>query len=273
MDKELKSYLRTVKITKSENTYKSYINELRHWFPNSDNVDLSYDYIAKRLDGFDCAHNVKVLRCSVLSGFITHYGYTHRLKDHEKIMNLLNSVHSKRTVPEVASHEQYTKIRSIIKEDWLRILVDLLYKNGLRISEACYIRTENFNPVDRTITILDTKNGNDYKIYLTKGLSSDIEAFIKSKPKKSMWLFDNKGKARNKTAVQDKIKAYCRAAGYENLSAHPFRHGSAVYMLENGLDVFKVKEHLHHKSIRSTERYLHMTPKQVEQVRNVFENA
>ena len=92
MDKELKSYLRTVKITKSENTYKSYINEMRHWFPNSDNVDLSYDYIAKRLDSFKCAHNVKVLRCSVLSGFITHYGYTHRLKDHEKIMNLLNSV-------------------------------------------------------------------------------------------------------------------------------------------------------------------------------------
>lgn len=273
MNKDLRSYLRTVKITKSENTYKSYRNELKNWFPDSDNVNLSYDYIAKRLESFDCAHNVKVLRCSVLLGFVTHYGYTHTLKDHERIVKLLNSIHSKRTVPEVVSHEQYTKVRSLIREDWLRIFVDLLYKNGLRISEAAHIRTENFDYEHGTITLLDTKNGNDYKIYLTNGLKEDIAQYIKSKPKKSMWLFDYKGKARNLDAVRKKIKQYCREAGYENLSPHPFRHGSAVYMLENGLDVYKVKEHLHHKSIKSTERYLHMTPKQVEQIKSIFENA
>ncbi len=273
MNKDLKKWLRYIKVTKSDNTYNSYRNEIRHWFPNSDNVDLSLDYLTKRLDSFKCKHNVKVLRCRVLAGFITYYSYTHTLKDHEQIIKLLNSVHTKQTVAKVVSHEQYTTIRSLIKEDWLKILVDLLYKNGLRISEACYILTENFNPAEGTITILDTKNSNDYKIYLTKGLVQDIQTYIKSKPKRSMWLFDYKGKARNKGAVRNKIKEYCRAAGFSFLSPHPFRHGSAVYMLENGMDLFKIKEHLHHKSIKSTERYLHMTPKQVEQVRDIFENA
>lgn len=274
MDRNLKQWLKMVKATKGENTYKAYIQAMRNWFPNSDNVNLSLDYLTKRLDGFtNVSQNTKVLRCRALSNFIAHCNAKHKLKDYEQITQLLNSVHQKQTVPEVVSHEQYRKIRDLIKEDWLRIIVDLLYKNGLRISEATYILTENFNAEAGTITLKDTKNGNDYKIYLTKGLTADIASYIKSKKRKSIWLFDYKGRARNAQAVGAKIKQYCKQAGYGELSAHPFRHGSAVFMLENGMDIYKIKEHLHHKSIKSTERYLHMTPKQIEQVTSIFENA
>lgn len=273
MQKDLKQWLKTIKATKGENTYKTYLNAIKKWFPSSDSINLTYDYLTQKLDSFDVAQNTKVLRCRALKSFITHYAYTHTLKDNEKIIKLLNSVYQKRTEPEVVSHEQYQKIRALIKEDWLRILVDLLYKNGLRISEAMYIMTDNFNEQSGTITILDTKNHDDYKIYLTKGLTKDIAAYIKSKPKQSIWLFDNKGKARDKRAVSKKIKFYCTQAGCSALTPHSFRHGSAVFMLEHGMDIYKIKEHLHHKSIRSTERYLHMTPKQVEQVTSIFEQA
>ena len=273
MNKDLKQWLKVVKATKGDNTYKAYLQAMKNWFPNSDNVDLSLDYLTKRLDSFNVAQNTKVLRCRALKGFLTHYGYNHRIKDHEAILKLINSVHQKKVVAEVVSHEQYIKIRSMIREDWLRIVVDLLYKNGLRISEATHILTENFNEADSKITLFDTKNGNDYKIYLTKGLTKDIADFIRTKKKQTVWLFDNKGKARDVKAVGVKIKNYCDEAGFEGLTAHSFRHGSAVFMLEHGMDIYKIKEHLHHKSIKSTERYLHMTPKQIEQVTSIFENA
>lgn len=273
MNKELRQFLKTVKTTKARSTYETYCNALKKWFPNSDEIDFSIEYVTNKLASFKVGQNTKVLRCSVLKNFLTYYGYNHKVPNHEKLVDLLNSVQKKQTVPEVVLHEQYKAIRELIKEPYLRLIVDLIYKNGLRISEAVYILTDNFNEAQRTITLLDTKNHNDYKIYLTKGLTQDIADFIKSKRKKSIWLFDNRGKARNKDSVGTAIKKYCRLAGYPDLHAHSFRHGSAVFMLENGVDIYKIKEHLHHRSIKSTERYLHMTPRQHEQVTSIFENA
>ena len=68
------------------------------------------------------------------------------------------------------------------------------------------------------------------------------------------------------------IKELCTKCGYPKLHCHSFRHGSATYLLDNDVNIFVIKEHLHHKSLQSTQKYLHISKKHKEQVRNIFSN-
>jgi site-specific recombinase XerD len=67
-----------------------------------------------------------------------------------------------------------------------------------------------------------------------------------------------------------RIKAHLRKhLGVENLKAHSFRHGCAVWLLTNGVDVYDVMKWLGHNRISTTEKYVDLAP--VDLARRVYD--
>ncbi len=61
--------------------------------------------------------------------------------------------------------------------------------------------------------------------------------------------------------VREYMKEVCRRIGLPQLSPHALRHSHAVHLLEAGATIKYVAERLGHSSIKTTEKYLHVTKK------------
>lgn len=61
--------------------------------------------------------------------------------------------------------------------------------------------------------------------------------------------------------VREYMKEVCKRAGLPQLSPHALRHSHAVHLLEAGAPIRYVAERLGHASIKTTEKYLHVTKK------------
>lgn len=269
MDSILETYLNNIKASKSTSTYKSYSNVFQRWFPNGKCV-FTLEYISKKLSNMRCSVNTKALRCVVLRRFLNFANNYKKIKDLPVIMELLSSISTKQTVPVVVSYEQYKQILSTCDSDKYKIAIRLMYENALRESEVLGILTDNYDSKKKTITIVDTKNGNDYLIYLTDDLNEAIKNFYNQDSK--YLLPSIRGTKIDAGNFRKYIKELCTKCGYPKLHCHSFRHGSATYLLDNDVNIFVIKEHLHHKSLQSTQKYLHISKKQKEQVRSIFSN-
>ncbi|HEY8528558.1 MAG TPA: site-specific integrase, partial [Paenibacillaceae bacterium] len=61
--------------------------------------------------------------------------------------------------------------------------------------------------------------------------------------------------------VREYMKEVCKRAGLPQLSPHALRHSHAVHLLEAGATIRYVAERLGHATIKTTEKYLHVTKK------------
>jgi len=147
------------------------------------------------------------------------------------------------------------------KERDIAIVITLL-GTGLRLTELVELNTGDVN--FGTGTVKATRKGNHERILPVNGeVMIAIKRYLKSRGKTlpSSPLFLSKRNKRIDTAsVQYLVKKYLRQARIEKsrLSPHLLRHSFAVALLRQGESIFTIKELLSHRSIRTTERYLHI---------------
>jgi integrase/recombinase XerD len=65
-------------------------------------------------------------------------------------------------------------------------------------------------------------------------------------------------------------KAAALAGIQKKIGPHSLRHSFATHLVENGADISSVQQMLGHSSITTTERYLHMSNKHLQQTINQF---
>jgi integrase len=167
------------------------------------------------------------------------------------------------------------------------ILILLLSKTGLRISEALALRwtdiTGNKIRIERqtsrddnnNLTLTSLKNTSSYRtIRIDEVLVTALNDFKKDqyqvilkyktfKKNTDGIIFQNfLGNYLTPSTVRDSIQEYCLKAGVEYKATHVFRHTHAVLSLEAGASIKYVSKRLGHASIKVTaDDYLDITEK------------
>jgi site-specific recombinase XerD len=161
-----------------------------------------------------------------------------------------------------------------------KLILELLYSSGMRISELVSIKLQNIRLEEGLIKVLGKGNierqvivGSFAKKSLKKYLSiMDLNSTVNS----TEYLFPNERKNSKTGHISirkvygDVKKILFLATGNDALSPHSIRHSTATHLLENGTNLISVKEILGHSSLKSTQVYTHV---QKEHMSKIYKQA
>ena len=151
--------------------------------------------------------------------------------------------------------------------DYAMVLV-MLY-GGLRVSEVCNLDREDIDFEEFTITVRNTKNRIDRTVAVTEKCIRAIERYLEIRDDTGKPLFLSRKKMRmSRNQVSRLVKKYAIMADLrtykENgkmktkVGPHMLRHTAATNLIASDCDVVVVQQHLGHKDIKSTLRYVHV---------------
>lgn len=128
---------------------------------------------------------------------------------------------------------------------------------GLRVSEACSIRIEDFSKnALGYLTVTVTRKGGDVHILPIPVPLKRIIKRARGGRKAGPLLVTRAGVAQNRRGAYDWVKRICKRAGLpENVHPHSFRHGAAKMLLAAGMTIEEVQHFMGHRDIRTTMHY------------------
>lgn len=158
-----------------------------------------------------------------------------------------------------------------------RVLLELIYGSGLRISECQSLTWLRLDFSNRSVRVFG-KGKKERIVPLTHDVVRWFEEY-KSKLKEdgrmptaaSPVFLNETGNAHDVRTLRRDIHGLLRSLGWEGkASPHILRHSFATHLLENGADLMSVKEMLGHSSLATTQIYTHVT---AERLKECFKKA
>ncbi len=162
-------------------------------------------------------------------------------------------------LPVVLSREEIVRMISITQNFKHRLIISLAYGAGLRVSEITNLRICDFDFVNSTIFIKQSKGGKDRVTLFPESLKEDIRTFAKNALPRDYFFPGRRGKITVRTLQKIFQKTLVRAFVDKPASFHSLRHSFATHLLENGTDIRFIQALLGHQNIRTTQRYTRIT--------------
>ena len=164
-----------------------------------------------------------------------------------------------------------------LKQIRARLLLELIYGSGLRISECQSLCWNQLQTKERLVRVIG--KGNKERIvpitdtlitWLEKFRAAEIEAGHAPSITSPVFLNEN-GKPYDVRTLRSDIHDLLREIGWEGkASPHVLRHSFATHLLENGAEIMSVKEMLGHSNISTTQIYTHVN---AERLREAFKKT
>ena len=160
-----------------------------------------------------------------------------------------------------------------------KLILELFYATGIRISELVNIRYSALNIEQGTIQVTG-KGDKERTVIIGRETQLLIKKYISFNDKiclnKNNFLFpSHKGsnliydKHLSTRTIFNIVKKYLKIiSNNEKLSPHSLRHTFATHMLEKGADLLSIKELLGHNSLSSTQIYTHIQPAKLKKIYN-----
>jgi integrase/recombinase XerC len=157
-----------------------------------------------------------------------------------------------------------------------RLILELLYGTGMRLSELVSLSNEDVNIYENQIKVLGKRN-KERIIPISKVLASLIADYqvLKNNQgfsnKSSSLIVTNDGKAVYSKFIYRVVHSILSfISTQDKKSPHILRHSFATTLLNRGADLNAIKELLGHSSLAATQVYTHNS---VEKLKSIYKQA
>lgn len=158
-----------------------------------------------------------------------------------------------------------------------RLIVELLYATGIRVSELCGLDIDDIDSSRRVLRVLGKGNkqrtvpyGEPAHIAVTAWLADGRPALATDGSGPALLLGARGGRLDPRQARTVVHQTMAAVAGAPDLGPHGLRHSAATHLLEGGADLRVVQELLGHSSLATTQLYTHVS---VARLRAVHDQA
>jgi integrase len=192
---------------------------------------------------------------------ITHTKTRLRYLSFEEERRLLVAVDPRRSIKGLPEHGR--RGAHIQKEmDDLHDMVVVLLDTGARHGEVAGLKWDQIDLDARSISLWRPKVQNESVLFMTDRVHAILVNRQQGGTETSVFVFENRSGASKGYSAATLRRAFDRA-GLPDCSAHTLRHTHATRLIQNGLNLYEVKEMLGHSDIKTTMRYAHIEQRSV----------
>lgn len=154
-----------------------------------------------------------------------------------------------------------------------RILIELLYGTGLRVSEAVNLRLDELN-IDEKINIVRSGKGKkDRRIILPYKIRKKLDIYLKKRKDDNPYLFHYKESHISTRQAERIVKnAAFRAGIKKKVFCHALRSTFATHLINSGVDIRDVQVLLGHKRISTTQIYTEVSTERLNDIKSPLDS-
>lgn len=262
----------------SSHTIIGYKRDLEQYERYLQNIGVNYLNITrdtvrgflKYLDSLGLKNSSVSRKVSSIRSF---YNYlVNEKKIENNLFKTISNPKIEKKLPSFLSYEEMRQIIESIDTDTLeglrnRLIVELFYATGCRVSELVSIKISAIDFEQKTIQIKG-KGNKERTVYYGEYAFDVLKHYLKAKNDDSKYLFSNNyGDALSVLEVENIIKKIVSKLELKcHVTPHVFRHTFATHLLNNGADIRTVQELLGHANLNTTGIYTHVTNERLREV-------
>ncbi len=209
-----------------------------------------------------------------LAGFIsTLSGFQQFLaseKRYAKYLCKLSRLKYSEKIPGFLSQKEADELFDLLEKDgypaWRDYLMVLLfYLTGIRRAEMARLKVPDID-FKKCIMSVIGKGNKQRLVPFGDTILDEMQYYMSlrdsfsdsTKVDRGFMFLNYRGKPLTVRSIDRIVKKYCSRLG-RTVTPHMLRHSFATHMLENGADIFAIKEMLGHSSLATTQKYTHIT--------------
>jgi integrase/recombinase XerD len=175
-----------------------------------------------------------------------------------------------RSVPEVLSKDEVKSLIDNAKPK-NKLMIELLYSSGLRLSELVSLKIEDLELDAKTGWVREGKGNKDRMIILSEKVIEHIKEFIGNR-KTGYILQGRTGKLSPRTVQIALVKLSKKANLTKKVHPHMLRHSFATHLLEAGTDIRKIQVLLGHSDLSTTQIYTQVSNKELKKIKSPLDD-
>lgn len=151
-----------------------------------------------------------------------------------------------------------------------RLLIELLYSTGLRLSECINLKYSDLDLNDGIGWVRMGKGAKDRIFIVSEMFRKDLLGYMeKTCADGKGYIFSVNGRKMSPRSIQHAIKVSVERAGIEkNVHVHTLRHSFATHLLENGVDIRKIQKLLGHSNLQTTQIYTQVSSEEIKKIKS-----
>ena len=148
-----------------------------------------------------------------------------------------------------------------------KLIIELLYSSGLRVSELCNLKINDLELNSKTGWVRKGKGSKDRMFILSEKLVEHLRDYLKEN--KQNYLFEGPKGSLSSRNIQKIVQRAAKKANLtKRVSPHVLRHSFATHLLDNGTDIRLIQELLGHANLNTTQIYTHVSREQLKKIKS-----
>jgi site-specific recombinase XerD len=261
----------------SRSTIKTYTNEFTQFLQTIKDKPASGFNVSRLKDYFEyCYAKLHLSENTLHSRINSLKFYYEQVLNREKFFWEIPRPKKPLLLPKLLNEIEISKLFNALANKKHKAMLFTAYSAGLRVSEVVNLKIADIDSGRMQIFIERAKGKKDRYVNLSPLLLDILRKYLlEYKPRPLKYLFESEqtnGAYPTRTVQQIFYNAKNKAGIKKEVGIHSLRHSFATHLLDKGTDIKYIKELLGHFNIKTTERYLHVSKKQLINIVSPFDD-
>ena len=261
----------------SQSTIKTYTNEFTQFLQTVKDKSATDFSVSRLKDYFEYCYTKLHLSENTLHSRINALKfYYEQVLNREKFFWEIPRPKKPLILPKLLNETEISKLFNALANKKHKAMLFTAYSAGLRVSEIVNLKIADIDSGRMQILIERGKGKKDRYVNLSPLLLDILRKYLlEYKPRPVKYLFESeqtKAAYPTRTIQQIFYNAKNKAGIKKEVGIHSLRHSFATHLLDKGTDIKYIKDLLGHFNIKTTERYLHVSKKQLINIVSPFDD-